>query len=362
MTVLREARLVVVDLMMLVLTVSLFGCAPMGPSGGRTERGQVGFNLGGDTMLGLAGQEPSLLRIRTFKVVNDVTAEQEGNDHEFVIDMSGGTFTVTGITLGMKEFQLAVLNPAREVLGEGKARVLVKPGSQTVPQLVMTINTGPRRRRLDMSMFVTMSTPGDVPKVTYRDTKPIVHDCANSCHNAVNGHSPEGGLDLSGFPFTHETRVMSQAEIISEMAMWMREMNPLYRMPPPPGAAVPEADIAKLDQWVTDGMLKFPMADNVDDLARKIVVTWTLQGSAETGVATLIRPDDDSPFMGVGNDFVIEGTYDYELAVYGINGDLVYLEHLGNQIVKGSGALEYVIQIPYTNPSVTIPVIIQPAH
>lgn len=342
------------------LVAVLAGGCGLSPSGGRVTSGRVGFVLEGQALRLMADQDPTTLRIRVFKVADDVTTDQEGNDRDFAIGPDGGTFVVGGVKLGLKEFQLDVLNGDGEILGEGEVRHLVRPGAQTAPEVSIRLRVGPRRRDVDTSLAVRLVVPGEDPKVTYRDVKSTLDTRCVGCHTQAGGHSPDGGLDLADFPFVHLTRTMTQAQIVDEMVMWMREPNALYRMPPGPNP-VAEPEIGRFEAWARDGLLKDQPSDQVLDLARKIKVDWRLVGGTEAGSLLIERGSDaEWPFEATCRDMVVRGAYDYRLTVLGLDDQVVFSEDVEQVIVDERGAWQYVIEIPYTPPDVTIPVVIEP--
>ena len=249
----------------------------------------------------------------------------------------------------------------RSTVGEGSARILVRPGPQTLASPIQIHLTTPehRRRDLNMNLWVTVQVPNQSPKVTYLDVKPIVNaNCVEGCHTSANGQLPKAGLDLSEFPFKSSLHPeLTQDQLVGDMVYWMRD--PSDPMPPPVVAPrVPADKIAVLDHWRADGLSKFPASDQAADLAKTIDVKWSLNDSSETGNSTIERTDGDAPFHHICADLVVQGSYALDFTVHGIDGSTTYQAHVDDYVVGESGDLEKTLEIPYSTPEIDVPVVV----
>lgn len=342
------------------------GCDPMKPSGGKAKTvGGVSLTLKSEDMALLSEREnPTKVRIRVFAVVDGQRGDQEGNDAVFNLEQNSATYKVSKVKLGMKEFEVHILDGNNDKVGEGKRQHLVKPGLTTMDPIEIQIVAPDRRRRaLDMSLRVTVEVPGETPKVTYMDVKQTINNnCVAGCHTdtAPDGgpYEPKGGLVLKDFPFKSILHPeWSQDDIVSDMVFWMKDLTD--PMPPPTsGGRLPDAKIDQIEQWRLDGLLKYPSSDQSADLAKKIKVKWKLKDSEEAGELMIERSANaEHPFRTSAPNFAIGGTYELAFEVYAIDNTLTY-STMADYVLPEGGMFEKVLTIPYEEPAVDIPVVV----
>lgn len=310
----------------------------------------------------LADQNPTEVRIRVFKVENDVTGDQEGGDNVFQLAQDSATYSVSKVKLGYKQFDVSILNSASESLGDGTARYLVKPGLQQMEPIAITIrDPAVRRRDVEMNLWVQVTPTGETPKTTYLDVKQTIAQCAG-CHTDVAGDGsqmePKGGLNLKQFPFVSLLHPdWTQDDIVADMVYWMKD--PTDPMPPAPRSRIPDADIDLVEKWRTDGLLMYPANDQTADLAVKIKAKWTNKATGEWFAYEVPRgPDPAKPFVLTLKDLVIKGSYDVAFQVIGIDGSVTYETTMASYILAESGSFDHILQIPYSEPKVDIPVVV----
>lgn len=353
-----------------LLTVALaFACTPLQPSGGRPSPSPTADPVGFDMQLHidpaqllLLRESVESLRVRIYGVVSGNRGDQEGDDQTFALS-ADGRYTIRGIRVGWKDIVLNLLNARGEVVGEGVIRHLVGFGVQTLaPVTIQEVPPIRRRRDVDVSIFPRFNIPGSEPKTTFLDVKETLraNKCLN-CHAPDYQPEPAGGLILTTFPFTSAT-FPTQPEIVADMITWMTFSDPLYRMPPPPDAAVPAAGVALFRKWIDDGLLANPPgSDQTDALSAKVIVRWRFEAGDETGEIEAARVADPArPFPGACRGLVIAGRYDFTVDVVAEDGRVVHSQTFEDQLVGESGGLELTVDVPYAEPVVDVPVIIVP--
>ncbi len=308
-------------------------------------------------------EAPVSLRVRIFKVVGDAASEQEGEDKTFPIDtQEQHNYRLDGVRLGMKEFLLEVLNANAEVIGEGRVRHLVKPGAQHMEERIEIKLHDPTRRRRDVPVefFVALTgVPGQENKTTYLDVRPIFQRNCLNCHAATSQPEPGGGLVLSAFPFVSRT-FTAQDDIVRDLLKWVTALE--YPMPPPPNARVPAADVAAIRKWADDGLPAAPVgSDDLSDLATEVVVHYQMLNTDEKGDLHVARGTEaDHPFKGVWPNVVISGKYDLSIDVMARDGTLTQNDVMAGHLVDETNDLQMTCNVPYTAPSIDIPVVITP--
>lgn len=312
--------------------------------------------------LALLAESPSALRVRIFRVVSDALGDQEGEDKTFHLDGTpegAVSYRLEGLKLGLKEFQLEILNADGEVIGDGKARHVVKPGAQQLGEAINITLREPTRRRRDvpLAFHVTMAVPGEGVKTTYLDVKAIMKSHCLNCHAEDSMPEPGGGLVLSSYPFVSRTFV-TQPEIVADMLRWMRAFD--YPMPPPPSPRVAEDKLAVLDQWITDGLLAAPQgADDIGDVANWLDVRWKLVGGEGSGTFRVARSEDPArPFVANWPQVAVSARYDLEIDVCARDGTVVTTKVFAGTRITEDGELEMTVDVPYAAPVVDIPVIV----
>ncbi len=346
-------------------------CNPLSPSGGREKtEGGVQVALSAQDMKLLAGENPTKVRIRVYAVIDGAKSDQEGNDAVFDLLQNQATYKVSKVKLGMKEFEVTILNDRIEAVGSGSARHLVKPGLQQMdPISIQLVPPEIRRRSVAMDLFVQVEVPGEGAKTTYLDVKGIIQNCVGACHTdrAPDGNptEPKGGLILKNFPFTSVLHPdWTQDDIVADMVYWMKDMTD--PMPPPAaGSRVPNEKIDLVEKWRTDGLLKFPSADQTADLAKKIKLTWKLKDSPEGGEMEVERSaDPEHPFRLTCPDWVMGGSFELKFEILAIDGTLTQSVMVPTYVLpraedgEGAARFEQVLTIPYEEPVVDIPVIV----
>lgn len=312
--------------------------------------------------LALLAESPSALRVRIFRVDGDALAEQEGEDKIFHLDGTPEgevSYRLEDLKLGLKEFQLEILNADGEVIGDGKTRHVVKPGAQHLGAAITITLREPTRRRRDvpLAFHVTMAIPGEGVKTTFLDVKPILKSNCLNCHAEDSMPEPGGGLILSSYPFVSRT-FGTQPEIVADMLRWMRAFD--YPMPPPPSPRVAEDKLAVLDKWVTDGLLAVPQGSNdLGDVANWLDVRWKLAGGDDAGTFRVTRTADPArPFVGSWPQATVSARYDLEIDVCARDGTVVATKAFAGTRITEDGELEMTVDVPYVAPVVDIPVIV----
>lgn len=358
--ILQSVRSVRVATMMF-LPLLLLACTPMKPSGGRyqhnPEQGTVMFQLSPEGM-NLLLSEQWRVRVRVHKVEQGVRGDQEGNDAIFEAADANPTFRIDGVKLGLKDFILDIINASNESIGHGEARHLVRPGEQALQEIrIKIVPPDLRRRELAMNWVVRVKTEGEQPKVTYQNVKQTFVNYCVSCHGADSRPQPAGKLVLSDYPFYYTNGAADPAAIVEDSLFWMKAAD--YPMPPSPAERVPADQIAAIQQWVTDGLLKFPRSDNTSDLAHKIIVHWELPGTTESGTWEVERPDQpDEPFRCKLENAVVGAKYKFRSEIFGVDGTKVY-EKTMEHTVEPAGEAMIEVEIEGGNPTVSIPVVIE---
>lgn len=358
-------------------TVAALGVAASGCSifktrvtdkGDDAVAGNAGVNvaLSAQDMAYLASHNPTKVRIRVFAVVDGQKGDQEGNDSLFDLVQDSATYKVEKVKLGLKEFEVSILNEATETVGSGSGRHLVKPGlSQMEPISIKLIPPEVRRRNLDLNLFVQVEIPGEQPKTTYVDVKNTILQACAGCHTDKmpdgSPKEPKGGLILTDFPYvsvTHPER--SQDDLVYDMVYWMKD--PTDPMPPRPDPRVPTDKIDLIEKWRTDGLIKFPSADQSADLAKKIRLTWKLKDSEETGSMEVERTaDPEHPFPLSCSQMVMKGSFELKFEIFAIDGSLTHTAVVSDYILPegaGNATFEQVLTIPYSEPVVDVPVVV----
>lgn len=357
----RKERLpMVVSISPILVLVGLFlaACSPMKPSNGRQQTGQVQFVLPGEA-LALLEAEPLSLRVRVMAVRGEETMTQEGEDRLFSLTQDQNQYQVEGVRLGMKEFQLTLVNAQKESIGDGKARALIRPGPQTLKEVKIHLRPADKRRRdLPVQLAVEFQKSGEPAKTSFREIAPLLdaHRCT-VCH-IIAGDDWE--VDLKDFPFAYKRGGKTQAEIVQSMIEFMTA-DPPYRMPPKDkGPEVTADEIKVFQKWLDDGLLKDPPADDTGELAHTLIINWKLTGTDEAGTLKLPRLNDASwPFKGTLPRLIVGGAYEFEVVILGAD-DQVSFRATVSQVIDDSGkGLEKVIEVPFKDPTVTVPIVIQ---
>lgn len=347
---------------MLILPLLLLSCSPMKPSGGRQpqdnpDQGTITFQLSEEGR-NLLLSEQWKVRVRIHKVENNVRSDQEGNDAIFEAAISTPTFRIESVRLGLKDFVIDILNASNESVGHGEVRHLVCPGEQALQELrIRIVPPDLRRREFAMNWVIRLKTEGEQPKVTYQHVKQTFANYCISCHGADSRPQPAGKLVLSEFPFYYTNGATDPTAIVNDSLHWMKVAD--YPMPPAPAERVPQAQIAAIKQWLDDGLLKFPMTDNMPDLAHKIIIHWELTGTTESGTWEVDRPEQPGePFHCKLENAVVGGKYKFRSEIMGIDGTKVY-EAVREHVVEPAGEAMIEVEIEGGNPTVNIPIIIE---
>jgi hypothetical protein len=325
------------QLSLVSLLLTVLGCDPVKPSGGRAE---ISFLIKSDSFQLL--EDPVSLRIRVFRLQGGEPQNQEGDDQVFPLEARDQT-----IVIG---------NSRGEVIGEGHLDHLVKPGPQVITEPLTIRLREPERRRanLKLDLAVEINIPGNEEQVTYLKVKPIMDSYCISCHKLGMDPGPLGGLALDSFPFS-DNNMADQKQIVREMLTWMRD--PLYTMPPPPQAPVPEEKIALVEKWLDQDLPVVPEgSDDIQSLAQLARVGWSESLGGESG-----ERDIEFDTLGMGHcefeDWIVDSDYQITIQVLAVDGSLVLSEDF--QHLHRSGVnLTKTLVIPYQEPDIQVQVIV----
>ena len=230
---------------------------------------------------------------------------------------------------------------------------------QITDPLVIKLREPERRRRsATLRMMATVTIPDQPEPVNYLQLKPLLREYCISCHNASSYEEGlNGGLDLGRFPFRSiSDRYENQKQIVDDMIYSMG--NDTEPMPPEP-PFVPFEDIDRFQEWVDAGLPARPGgANNTRDLIASGTVTYQLVGGEETGEVLLAR-DANGDLVGTLPDAVVSSAYTLTYVIKAKDGRET---HTGSTAVTvaTSGDVEWQVEIPYEDPEIDIPIIIEP--
>ena len=346
-------------------SVAAAGCQPLKPSGGKKggsgsssqltgPTADIGFSLSFAADTHASSETPVSLRVRVYQVVGEQVGAQEGDDLIFPITAGDALYHLQSVKLGLKEFVFEVLDARGEVIGDGHARYLVKPGSQQFDAIDITTRDPTRARRdVGLNVFVSVSTPGEVAKTTYMDVKEIFKESCATCHS-----DPGGTLVLSSFPFVSRT-FDNQNDIVRDVVKAMRAST--WQMPPDPNPRVADDKIALIAKWADDGLLQVPAAtDDLTDLAATVIYRWHMVDSQESGEMTIVRGTDAAhPFAATWLGAVVDAKYQIEVEIRSRDGTLFSKQQIAApQLVGAAGDVSLAIDVPYSAVTVDIPIVI----
>ena len=303
--------------------------------------------------------------VAIFTVETGHVGSQEGADYLSAFNPSGGSVTINDVTVGDKELVVELMDEEHNVLGRGTARITVAMGMQTIqdPIRIKLIPDNERRVTKAIDFNFLFVDPANVNLVTYQTLKPILNvHCASSCHNSS---VPSAGLKLDRFPFIFEpaTRpaVTDQSQIVSELTDAMRSTD--YPMPPQdvpnPLPRVPAPDIRKFDQWRADGLLAHaPELPGIVEKIDHVDCDWQLDG-APAGWVSLIKTSENH-FVGQAKDMHLAGLYKTTVNGLSPTGGTIFSIQLDDLYVRNGRPWESTVTVPYSQPRIGIPVVIEP--
>lgn len=329
---------------------TVYACNPLKPrSLEQRETSQVSVAFEPSNLGELANQMKTL-QIRVFKVENDVTGAQEGADNQLAIELQKKEYTLTGIKLGHKEFEVSILDANNTALGVGKVRHVVKPGPNVTAPLIIKLTPVAQPNvsvgvELDIKTVGEATVDGLVKKValqwknaagtqtgeivlatgavptTYDDLKQSLEDNCTGCH--ADGFAQKK-LYLDQWPFKSLLIADNAALMNKFMARLQDEDKPM-----PPDGLLPTAEIARYKAWQAGGFV----------------------ASVPANAGSLFRGQID----GVKVSDKITCT----LVVTGVDGVELLKKEIDPYVVQLSGALKLSVELNPAAPSVAIPIIVE---
>ncbi len=323
--------------------------------------GSLSLVIADNEMAALAevtGSQPETVHVQVFNVVDDKLGERESN--HFFPAVSGGLYTISDLTLGVKEFQIDILGANQLLLAQGSVRHLVVMGPQSIDDLVLKRVTQPvldLRVTVVPTGFPSQGGEGG-PKAPV--TEPAeVHEILNrylctECHSKT---AKQGGYILSEFPYTTPRKPRPVLTILDNMIAAMEDQSM-----PTVGDKATEADIAVLRAFrevVAQGDGTEPPR-NPGGLVTKLEVSFKPEGSDTPEVSLPMKQQESASSY----DFVIDpasapkvmvgATYRFSAKVYGQGG--ILLKEVKDQVltVAGNGLVSWSIPVTYDKPGVTI--------
>lgn len=262
----------------LVVAFSTVACEPLSPSNRRPKdvsSVSVAFD---PTVLGDRAEAMKTLQVRIFKVQNDLAGPAEGDARRFPITLHQQEYRIDGMSLGLKDIEVAILDAQDLALGTGTVRVLVKPGKNRTEALKIKLTqiTQPLAdipveiklaganasavEKISLHWKNGANVEGDIELETttalssaanYATTiKPLLEANCTGCHEEGNAAKK---LKLDRFPFVSGYIADAAALNAKVMARIVDVGNP---MPPSDDdSLMPEATLATFKEWQTAGFL-----------------------------------------------------------------------------------------------------------
>ncbi len=334
--------------------VALSSCNPLSPRDldrQGTSRVAVAFD---PSALGPLAAQMKTLKVRVYKVENETRGTQEGADKDFAIVQQQAEYSLTGVKLGPKEFEVSILNADNLALGTGTIRHLVKPGVNVTGALIIKLNavqqpitnlgielalaTPPDldpgiAKRVIMKWKtqtgaegeLELKKPGAIPAgvLTLADVQPILEESCISCHKATNAKKK---LQLDVFPFKSGF-IADQSELLKEVLARIQDED----APMPPGELMEASNIEKFKAWETGGFL----------------------AAAATGAA--------DAFAGKLEGLKVADKLSCTIIVFGEGDSELFRKDLEPYTIIENGQLKLTLPLEIAAPSVSIPITVQPA-
>lgn len=300
--------------------------------------------------LGLARDAVKNCRIVVYPVIEGKNGAIEGGEHLFPVDggQEHSEFSLTGLTVGMKEFDAVLLSESGQSLGEGKVLYEVKPGNQTLDPLIIKLVQSPDERRTVVLEAAVSARVRQAP-VTYADVKPIfmTYGCP-ACHSA---QLPLAGLAMNELPFVMGGQSTDQVAIVTDI---IGRMTNAAR--PMPATGIPPAETTAIVQrWLEGGLLPAPAA--LVDAVQKVTVKWRAKPAGAWSEVVLAKRD--GLYVGAIDAAIIGDTLECKVVVLGAGDVILYEEPAAAMRVERTGPMRFSIDFEYDAPNVRIPIIIQ---
>jgi hypothetical protein len=325
-------------LLAVLLVLTSVACDPLKP-GLKRNKDTSSVSVAIDpTTLGDLADQMQTLQVRIFRVENDQRGAAEGEAQRFPIERQRQEYTVRGITLGMKEFEVAILDTNDFALGTGKVRVLVQPGkNRTEPLVIRLTEVVQPQAHVPMELklsgagaalvqsasvhWQSVTGSGDVAltlvpapnagAVGYaQDVKPILEANCVPCHREGNALRK---LKLDRFPFV-STYILDRDALLAEVIARIQDVD----APMPQDGNLEQPLIDKLLAWQAGGFLAdAPAAGEVvfkgvienQRVADLVAADLTLSG---TDGARLLQKDLEPYLVEEGATFNVSLTVDLE--------------------------------------------------
>ena len=313
--------------------------------------------------IGPLAAQMKTLQVRVFGLTNDVVGPQEGADQSFPIVQQQKEYDITGVHLGMKRFDVAILDANGAALGVGTLKWLVKPGLNHTDPLIIKIKSA-EQQVASISLDFAFTADGNVdptPQIKkvvlkwktenssqsgeleltksgavatnalgFADVKSIFLDngdatcAASGCHS---GAHPSAKLDLASFPFK-SGKIADKATLMKAVVDRMNDQD----NPMPPDGVLAADVLNKIAAWQTGGFLETaPAAGTVDK-------------------------DYRAKIDGLKVTDKLSGT----LIVTGENGVEIYKEDVTSYVIEQNGVMKMSCNINVAAPTVAIPIEVQP--
>lgn len=230
----------------------------------------------------LAAQMKSL-QVRVYKSENGARVGQPELELSLPISAGQDKYLIKGVTIGLKEVEVAILNADGDALGTGVLKsVLVQPGHNDLPPLTIeiqglasakttvTVDLGVTAEGVKKVVFqwqtknaaqsgeleLLRPAPANPDAVTYAAIKPVLQENCISCHKSATTGSK---LKLDVFPFK-SAKIADEAQLMASVMERIQTTDEDRQMPQ--DGLMPADQIALFKSWQAGGFLaSLPVAD-----------------------------------------------------------------------------------------------------
>jgi len=321
------------------------------PAAGSSDESVMTLQLS-RSELGVLSEYSDELLIRVYSVENDLRVVGDGKEYRWSLT-EDGIYRLQGLSLGLKEFEIILLDIAGQEIAKTVFRRAVGPGPQTLDKVVLQPT---RRFEVPLNLLVQLNLvdfPGEA--ASQLSLPPAIDQilAAYSCYGCHSNTFSSGGLDLKTFPFQKDGQSLSNAESLARYLPILLDRVQDSQMPMPPfGELLKQNEVEEFASWLANIEAPAQGSGEVDLIVRlqlylsdggKLVTKLSSQGRQQYKL-------DDRIVLEAGK------TYRYDIKVSDSYG-AVWLSEADNQLVVPlNGALELALELKYEEPSVIIPI------